>query len=429
MIFNGGMSIWILAMVVMVSTALAGWRLGAIRAAISFAGILFAALLAVPVGRLVHPLLPHLGAGNPIMAWALAPVAGFILVSIVFKFAGQPVHNKVEHFYKYKAGDLRLALWTRMNSRLGICVGLLNGALYFVLISFLIFNLAYWTTQVAVAPNQPLAIRLANQLGNDLVASKFSKNNEPGGLSRTACAVGTLPPEYYRFADLAGFLMQNPQAGPRLAEYPALTSLWERDDFQPLVQDATLTNALASGVSFSELLNDPTVRAFLENKEQTKLVTGILLTNMNDPKYGNDLTNYLQTGKSAKYDGEKIIGRWEFNPAVTLAWLRQSNPRIPASEMRVVRARWMQAYADTRVLVTGDNQIFIKSLPKFLTQAQPNQPWFQPENWKGDWSANGDAYDLHMALNGADKFMTAKAEDLRLSVKDGKNLLVFDRAD
>jgi len=54
---------------------------------------------------------------------------------------------------------------------------------------------------------------------------------------------------------------------------------------------------------------------------------------------------------------------------------------------------------------------------------------FQPESWKGDWSANGDAYDLHVTLNGADKFMTAKAEDLRLSVKDGKNLLVFDRAD
>ena len=156
MIFNGGMSIWILAFLVMGATALAGWRLGAIRAAISFVGILFAALLAAPVGKLVHPLLPHLGAGNPIIAWALAPVAGFILVSIVFKVVGQPVHNKVEHFYKYKAGDLRLALWERLNSRLGICVGLLNGALYFVLISFLIFNLTYWTTQVAVAP-QPAA--------------------------------------------------------------------------------------------------------------------------------------------------------------------------------------------------------------------------------------------------------------------------------
>ena len=37
MIFNDGMSIWILAVVVMILTALAGWRLGAIRAAISCA--------------------------------------------------------------------------------------------------------------------------------------------------------------------------------------------------------------------------------------------------------------------------------------------------------------------------------------------------------------------------------------------------------
>lgn len=414
MIFNGGMSIWILAVVVMISTALAGWRLGAIRAAISFVGILFAALLAVPVGKLVHPLLPHLGAGNPVMAWALAPVVGFIIVSIVFKVIGQPVHGKVEHFYKYNAGDLRLALFERLNARLGICVGLLNGALYFVLITFLIFNLTYWTTQVAVAPNQPLAIRLANQLGTDLQATH---------LSRVAGAVGTLPPEYYQFADLAGFLMQNPQVGPRLVEYPALTSLWERDDFQPLVTDATLTNALASGVSLSELLNDPTVRTFLENKEQTKLITGILQTNL------DDLTDYLKTGKSAKYDGEKLIGHWEFNPAVTFAWLRQSRPKMPASEMRGARAWMTQAYAQTRVLVTGDNLVFVKSLPHLKINAAGQPPTTEKNDWKGDWSKSDTGYDLHVTFNGEDKFLTAKAEDLRLSVKDGKNLLVFDRAD
>ena len=418
MIFNDGMSIWILVVVVMILTALAGWRLGAIRAAISFVGILCAALLAAPVGKLVHPLLPHLGAGNPIIAWALAPVVGFVLVSIVFKIIGQPVHNRVEHFYKYKAGDLRLALWARMNSRLGICVGLLNGALYFVLISFLIFNLTYWTTQVAVAPQQPLAIRLANTLGNDLQATH---------LTRTASAVGTLPPPYYQFADLAGFLMQNPQVGARLAEYPGLTSLWEKDDFQALVSDGTLTNALASGTTLGELLDDPTLRTFLENKDQTKLVTGILLTNMNDSKYGDDLTTYLQTGKSAKYV-DKIIGHWEFNPAVTIAWMRQSNPKIPASEMRSVRAWMTVAYAQTRVLATGDNQLFFKSLPKLkITTGQP--PTTEHNDWKGDWSANGTSYDLHLTFNGEEKFLTATAEDLRLSVKDGKNLLVFDRAD
>lgn len=414
MFFNGVMSIWILAILIMIAPALAGWRLGAIRAGISFIGILFAALLAAPVGRLVHPLLPHLGAGNPVIAWALAPVVGFILVSIVFKIPAQMVHNRVEHFYKYKAGDLRLALWTRLNNRLGICIGLMNGALYFVLLSFLIFNLSYWTTQVAVAPKQPLVIRLANQLGNDLQATH---------LTRTASAVGTLPKEYYQLADLSGFLMQNPQVGPRLVEYPALTALWERDDFQPLVQDSTLTNALASSTTLGELLDDPAVRDFLENKEQTKLVTGILTSNL------DDLTEYLKTGKSAKYDSQKIIGRWEFNPAVTIAWLRQSRPKMPASEMRAVRAMWSQAYASTRVLATGDNQLFVKALPKFAAQPQAGQPLFQPENWKGDWSANGTNYDLHLTLNGEDKFLTAKAEDLRLQIKDGKTLLVFDRAD
>jgi len=413
MIFNGGMSIWILAVIVMVVTALAGWRLGAIRAAISFAGILIAALLAGVAGKLFHPILPFVGVGNPVLTWALAPVFGFILISILVKVAAQPVHNKVEHFYKYQAGDLRLALFTRVNARLGICIGLLNGAVYFVLISFVIFNLTYWTTQVAVAPQQPLPIRLVNQLGNDLQATH---------LTRMASAVATLPPLYYQFADLAGFLMQNPQVGPRLAAYPALTSLWERDDFQPLVQDNTVTNALTAGATLGELLNDPNVRAFLQNKEQRALVTGILTNQL------ADLTTYLQTGKSAVYDDQKIIGRWEFNPAVTVAWMRQSRPKIPASEMRSVRAWMMQAYAQTRVLVTGDHQIFIKSLPHI--KVTPGQPTTTEQNdWKGDWSVNGTSYDLHVVFNGEDKFMTATAEELRLSVKDGKNLLIFDRAD
>lgn len=409
----GGMTIWILAILTMAAVALAGWRQGAIRASFSFVGILFGTLLAVPIGKLTHPLLPHVGASNPVIAWALAPIVGFILVSIVFKVAARQVHNKVEHFYKYNAGDLRLALWTRTNSRLGICVGLMNGALYFVLISFFIFNIAYLTTQAAVAPKQPIPIRVANQLGNDLQAS---------GFSRTASAVGTLPPMYYEVADLSGMLMQNPQVAPRLAAYPALTSLWEREDMQALVQDAILTNSLATGASLGEIMNNASVQAFFINKEQTKLVVGVLQTNM------ADLTEYLQTGKSAKYDGEKIIGHWEFNPAVTLAWTRQSRPKMSASEMRGLRAWMTQAFAQTRVIVAGDNQVFVKSLPRVKADAgQP--PTTEHGDWKGDWTANGTNYDLHVTLGGEDKFLTAAAEDLRLTVKDGKNIYIFDRAD
>ena len=413
MIFNGGMTIWILAMLLMAAAALAGWRQGAIRAAFSFVGILLATLLAVPVGRIVQPLLPHFGASNPVLAWALAPVFGFILVSAAFKVAAIAVHNKVEVFYKYEAGDLRLALWERLNARLGICVGLVNGAIYFVLLTFIIFNLSYWTIQVATSPQQPFIIRLVNRLGNDLQAT---------GLVRTAGAVGTLPPMYYRLADLSGLVLQNPTVAQRLVDYPALTSLWERDEMQPLLQDASFTNALASGTTAAELFNNPNVQSFLANKALTTLVMGILQTNL------DDLNGYLQSGKSAKYDGEKIIGRWEFNVNVTLAWWRQDHPRIPASEMRSTRDLMTQAYAQTRILATGDNQLFIKSLPQFKATTAGQPPTTEFLDWKGDWTRNETNYNLHITSNGQDKFMTATAESLRLTMHDGKNLLIYDRA-
>lgn len=185
------MSIWILAVLLLAILALAGWRQGGILAAFSFGGILFGALLATLIGKIFHPLLPHLGASSPITAWALAPLCGFILISIIFTAIGFKVHRQVEVFYKHKAGELRHAMWKRLNTRLGICVGLLNGAAYFILISFVIFNLTYLTTQVAVADNQPLTIRTANTLGHDLQST---------GMSRVAAAVGTLPTDYYKFA-------------------------------------------------------------------------------------------------------------------------------------------------------------------------------------------------------------------------------------
>lgn len=409
------MTIWLLAVLLIAAVALAGWRQGAIRAAFSSVGIIFAALLAGPLGRLFHPLLPHVGLANPITAWAVAPVLGFILAMIPWKIAAHYVHHRVEHFYRYRAGDLRLALWERLNARLGICVGIFNGSEYFVLVSFFIFNLAYWTTQTASANAiPPISIRLINSLGESLQSSGFSK---------TASAVGTLPPRYYQFADLSGLLMQNPQLGGRLANYPGLASLWHRDDLQSLVTDPTLTNAPIAGTPLNEIYNDPSVVAFLANRELSQGLADAVETNL------VDLTGYLNTGKSAKYSAEPIIGNWEFNTSVTLAWLRQEQPKIGANEMRAVRALWSQAYGQTTVLLTGDNQLFIRGFPKFVTTTQANQPPFQLQDGKGDWTRDGTNYTLHANINGEDKFLTGSTDGLRLRVKDGRTLLVFDHAD
>ena len=414
MIFNVPMTIWILAILLMALAALAGWRQGGIRAAISFVGILFAALLAAPVGKLFSLVLPIFGVSSPVTMWAVTPVCGFVLVLVVFKAVAQNVHKKVEVFYKYHAGDLRLTLWERLNSRLGICVGLLNGAMYFVLISFFLFNLAYLTSQTAVAANQPLPVRLVNQLGADLQST---------GVSRAAAAVGTLPPMFYKLADTSGFLMQNPDAAQRLVSYPGLASLWERDEMQPLVQDSALTNAIASGASVSTIMNMPSVQDFLHNKALSQSVWTIVQTNF------DDITNFLATGKSAKFDNEKLIGHWEFNPAVTFAWMRQERPRMTATEARGLRAWMLQSYAQTRLLVTGDNQIFIRSLPRVRTGAAGQPPTTELNNWKGDWSSDGKTYTLHVAFETEEKFLTGTTEGIRLTVKDGRSTLIFDKVE
>ena len=93
MFLNNGMSIWILAVLVLAILALAGWRQGGILAAFSFGGILLGAFLAALVGKLFHPLLPHLGASDPLMAWALAPLCGFMLVSIASRKCVRPVET------------------------------------------------------------------------------------------------------------------------------------------------------------------------------------------------------------------------------------------------------------------------------------------------------------------------------------------------
>ncbi len=143
------MTIWILALLLLASGVGLGLRLGVIPAVFSFVGIVLATLLAGVTGKLVKPLLPHLGIENHTLIWMVAPIVGLLIVWVVFNAIGIEVHRRVSVYYKYKAGDLRLALWERLNPRLGACVGLLNGTAWLVLISFFIFNLSFWTVPVA----------------------------------------------------------------------------------------------------------------------------------------------------------------------------------------------------------------------------------------------------------------------------------------
>src|SRR5450755_3985142 len=103
MVFIVGMTIWILALVLMAASIALGHKLGAINAAFTFVGIIFGALLASPVGGIFKHLLPHIGVSDQTTVWAISPIVAFLVVVVLFKMAGFAVHRNVEVYYKHKA--------------------------------------------------------------------------------------------------------------------------------------------------------------------------------------------------------------------------------------------------------------------------------------------------------------------------------------
>lgn len=405
-----GMTIWILALVLLAAGAGLGLRQGAIRTGISFVGIVTAVLFAGMLGNLLKPLFPRVSIQNPTLIWALAPLIAFVVILIVFKVAGFFIHREVYLFYKYQAGDLRLALWQRLNSRIGLCIGLLNGATYLLLVSFVIYNLSYWTVQIAPSSNEPIEIRALNEMGNDLEAT---------GLAGAARSVAPLPDLYYQLADLAGLLRQNPQLKKRLENYPAFLSLAERDDLKQLGQDDNFQNAWQNLAPITQLLKDSQIMAILENTGLTATLLGVIQSNW------DDLNGYLRTGKSAKYGSEKILGRWDFNVNMSISRLLIAHPKISPAEIKALRSLWSSAYAQTVFIAAADHQAFLENVPRFKVE-KGAAAVAEKMSFQGHWSSDGTNYDLSLRGNGQHLFMTAHTEELRLTIKSSNDSWVFD---
>src|SRR5215471_9928809 len=152
------MTIWLLALLWLGILAGLGFRQGAIRVAFSLLGILLGVLLAAPLGKLIKPLIMAVGVKNPMILGPLAPLLAFIVISLIFKGIALAVHQKVDVYFKYDAGDLRLALWERLNHRLGLCLGLVNGVLYALVLAFVLYAFSYWTFQIATSETDPRSL-------------------------------------------------------------------------------------------------------------------------------------------------------------------------------------------------------------------------------------------------------------------------------
>jgi hypothetical protein len=313
----------------------------------SFIGIVLGTLLAPGLGRLVGKVLPPLGVSDPLMVWVLGPLLVFVIISAAFKAGAASLHRRVDVFYKYNAGDLRLALWERLNRRLGLCLGFLNGAAYLVLIAFIIYVGSYFTVQVSTSDKDPRWMRLLTRAGKDLHATGFAK------VARSLDSVSELK---YRMGDLGGMLYHNSLLQARLARYPAFLGLSERQEFQDTGADKEFNEAWQRIDPVMTLIDGERLQAIRANRDLMAAIWNTTATDL------ADLRKYLETGVSDKYSSERVLGRWALDANATISFTRRARPNIPSTEMQKVRVR-VGEYGRATVVAMPDNKALLKNIP------------------------------------------------------------------
>jgi hypothetical protein len=404
------MTIWLLGILLVASLAALGYRQGGIRVAFSFLGILLGAVLAVPLGNLIRPLLPIFGVKNPVLIYLLPPAIIFVLFSIIFKVAAAAVHRQTDVYYKYRAGDLRMALWERLNQRLGACLGVANATLYIILLSFVIYSFSYVSVQFASPDGDPTWMRVLNRLGKDLDAS---------GLSKVGRAVDRRE-LWYEAADLGGLIFGNPLVEARLSQYPGVLSLAERPEFKDIGSDKEFAEMRQRREPIMGLLSSSRMQAVVDNPDSLRTIWNTLSPDV------KDLENYLKTGLSPKYDPEKILGRWSFDVNYAMILYRRSKPNLPAAEVAKVK-KWMSAaFAQTEFVAMTDRQVLIKNVPqvKVPTAAVMAAP-VVTQTLQGQWKDDAGKYQV--SLSGAGEIPAAIDGDrLKITVEGAELVFVHE---
>lgn len=363
--------VWIIAFLCLGLVAAAGYYQGPIRAGFSFFGLFFGVVLAGPLSPLTQRLLQLLGLHHPVWSIFAPQVLAFLIVLTIFKIAGQVVHQKVAVYFKYKVDDKTLYRWQRVYSRLGMCVGLLNGCFYFLLLSLLIYSAGYFTTEAASGEGDPASARLLTDARSQLHALNLDK---------VLATYDMVPPKVYQAADMADLILHNPLLISRLGHYPPCLELGQRPEFKDLANDKDLLQMIDTQAKPREILQYPKINTMLTNAVIVSEVASVLGPDL------DDLQTYLTTGQSPKYDSETILGVWHIDTAATMAQLLKTQPGLTPKKVSQIEQDLFPIIKGLSLTITPDSQVYLK-------KPDPNSGEDTLVS-AGQWKKDQDAYQV-----------------------------------
>jgi len=366
--------IWILAIICIGITCFSGFHQGPIRAGFALVGAVLACILTAPLSPIVKAILPLIGFDHPIWAYVIPPAVTFIVVLIAFNVMGESVHRKIVVKQKYDEDDARFYRWERMYQRVGLCLGVLTGAIIFFALLVPIYAFGYFTMEIYGEGKGPIPARIVTAFRSSLQTEK---------LDRVVAAYDPLPKSVYTACDTVVLLLKNPALAPRISRYPVVIGLSERAEYRDLFHDSDIQKAYNNG-EISDLVQNEKIHKILTDPTMSSALYSLLVNNL------ADLDEFLKTGKSPKFDAEPIIGNWSLDVPGTVLQDRAKKAYPTVSQALNGRMDVLNKVYGMRLTATFDNQLILR-------RGDANSDDSVKLYLRGTWKKNGSNYEFTLA--------------------------------
>lgn len=401
------MLIWILFGVLFVSLSLIGFYQGAIRAGVSLIGLVVAAVLARPLGPVFNWVLGLFNFDHPVLLAFVGPVLAFIVVLLCFQGGALALHKQVDTYYKYKASDTLRLLYDRLNSRVGIAVGLVNAYVYLLLLSVVIYIAGYFLVQTRTGDRDGFVFRTMTALAKDLRETKMDQ------------AVAAFLPQarlYYDGSDIVASIFLNPLLQNRISTYPPFLLLNEKSEYRQIASNTEFQDFWQKSPTIQEWRSHDRIKYFVENPEWYRGMKKSLNDDFGDFKH------YLETGQSPKFDEETVLGRWDYDGAASFALARKQRPNMPLQEIKRLRLLLGVLFKDAQLTCAPENKVVIKlpnlRLPNGTTKGTQTGAWEK---------GSGGSYTIRVEEGSQELKVEALVEGRKLTLKYAGSTLIFEK--
>jgi hypothetical protein len=325
---------------------------------VSMIGAVVAYVATIYLTPIAAPLMDMVGIRNPVTVWWLTPIVVYLLIFLMMNGAAQGIYMKVNLFFQYRAKEDAKIRFERMDVNVGLALGIANGCVLLTILSVPIYVAGYVSVQFKGQESDPILYSMLNRARTDLTSTGFDK---------VSAALAPNTDELFQLADTAALIYHNPGVQDFLGEYP---------EFYHFVEENTIggdTDNSDGGSSYDDEESDDFVADF------TSLLTGqgglgaILahprtLELMSDSDFMGvienidyaDLTEFINTGISPKYQDDPIVGKWRIDLPRSVRDYGRKLPQLRPAYLSRLPAFAKGRFGDIHLIISPTGSAYLK---------------------------------------------------------------------